>query len=179
MNLGAYRAAAETFVGEYTREYYRHFAGLQDDLGIEAIYARHERLFTRAAVEELRAAVADGPAAGDEARRRRYLLDFGVEGLLGRATRAQEAELAKREAELSLDADGQRIGFRASAVEQANDPDAGRREAIERARLAAIEDQLNPLHEEVLAAQHALSRELGWPSYRAMCAECKGIDLEA
>jgi hypothetical protein len=179
MNVDAYRADAETFVGEYTREYYRHFAGLQDDLGIEAIYARHERLFTRGAVEELRAAVADASAAGDEARRRRYLLDFGVDGLLGRATRGQEAELAKREAELSLDVDGERIGFRESAVEQANESDAGRREAIERARLAAIEDQLNPLHEEVLAVQHALSRELGWPSYRAMCAECKGIDLEA
>jgi len=66
MDLDAYRAAAETFVGEYTREYYRHFAGLQDELGIEAVYARHEQLFTRAAVEELRTAVADGPAEGDE-----------------------------------------------------------------------------------------------------------------
>ena len=179
MDLDAYRAAAETFVGEYPREYYRHFAGLQDELGIEAVYARHEQLFTRAAVEELRTAVADGPAEGDEARRRRYLLDFGVEGLLGRATRGQEAELAKREAELSLDVDGERIGFRESAVEQANEADAGRREAIERARLAAMEDQLNPLHEETLAVQHALARELGWPSYRAMCAECKGVDLEA
>src|SRR5882762_10136114 len=135
MNLDAYRAAAETFVGEYTLEYYRHFAGLQDELGIEAIYARHERLFTRDAVEELRAAVADGPPAGDEARRRRYLLDFGVEGLLGRATRKQEAELAKREAELSLEVGGERIGFRESAVEQANEPDDDLREAIEQARL--------------------------------------------
>jgi hypothetical protein len=179
MNLDAYRAAAETFVGEYTLEYYRHFAGLQDELGIEAIYERHERLFTRDAVEELRAAVADGPPAGDEARRRRYLLDFGVEGLLGRATREQEAELAKREAELSLEVGDERIGFRESAIEQANEPDADRREAIEQARLAAMEDQLNPLHEEALAVQHALSRELGWPSYRAMSAECKGIDLQA
>jgi hypothetical protein len=179
MNLDAYRAAAETFVGEYTLEYYRHFAGLQDELGIEAIYTRHERLFTRDAVEALRQAVADSPPAGDEARRRRYLLDFGVEGLLGRATREQEAELARREAELSLDVGGERIGFRESAIEQANEPDADRREAIEQARLAAMEDHLNPLHEETLAAQHTLSRELGWPSYAAMCAECKGIDLEA
>jgi hypothetical protein len=26
---------------------------------------------------------------------------------------------------------------------------------------------------------HSLSRELGWPSYRAMCLELKGVDLEA
>src|SRR5205085_261384 len=87
--------------------------------------------------------------------------------------------LARREAELALQVDGARIGFRASAVEQANEPDAERRARIEDARLAAIEEALNPLHEETLATHHALARELGWSSYRAMCAECKGIDLEA
>jgi hypothetical protein len=179
MNLDAYRAAAEAFVADHTREYYRHFAGLQDELGIEAVFARHEALFTRAAVEELRSAVVEGPAGGDEARRRRYLLDFAVDGLLGRATRTQEAELAKREAELSLEVEGERVGFRESAIEQANEPDGGRREGIETARLAAIEEHLNPLHAEALEIQHALSRELGWPSYSEMCAECKGIDLAA
>jgi hypothetical protein len=179
MNLDAYRAAAEAFVADHTREYYRHFAGLQDELGIEAVFARHEALFTRAAVEELRSAVVEGPAGGDEARRRRYLLDFAVDGLLGRATRTQEAELAKREAELSLEVEGERVGFRESAIEQANEPDGDRREGIETARLAAIEEHLNPLHAEALEIQHALSRELGWPSYSEMCAECKGIDLAA
>jgi hypothetical protein len=179
MNLDAYREAAEAFVADHTREYHRHFAGLQDELGIEAVYARHEGLFTRAAVDELRTAVADGPAGGDEARRRRYLLDFAVDGLLGRATRTQEAELAKREAELSLEIDGARIGFRESAVEQANEADGDRRQRIETARLAAIEERLNPLHAEALEIQHAISRELGWASYRDMCADCKGIDLDA
>src|SRR4030081_1459990 len=92
MTLDAYRETAEAFVADHTREYHRHFAGLQDELGIEAVYARHEGLFTRAAVEELRTAVADGPAGGDEARRRRYLLDFAVDGLPGRAPRAPDDE---------------------------------------------------------------------------------------
>jgi hypothetical protein len=179
MDLDAYRTAAEAFVADHTREYHRHFAGLQDELGIEAVYARHAGLFTRAAVEELRSAVGTGPVAADEARRRRYLLDFAVDGLLGRATRTQEAELARREAELSLEVDGERTGFRESAIEQANEPDGGRRERIETARLAAIEEQLNPLHAETLEIQHALSRDLGWRSYSEMCAECKGIDLTA
>src|SRR2546421_1174204 len=98
MNLDIYREAAETFAGELNREYYRHFAGLTDDFEIEAVYARHAHLFSREAVEELRGWLRDGPARDDEARRRRYLLDFGVEGFLGRATAAQEAELAQREA---------------------------------------------------------------------------------
>src|SRR5436309_364457 len=158
MDLDAYRAAAETFVGELNREYYRHFAGLSDDFAIEAVYARHARLFARAAVDELRALVHNGPAQGDEARRRRYLLDFGVEGLLGRTTTVQEAELARREAALSLEVDGARIGFRESAVEQANEPDRARRVRIEVSRLAATEEHLTPLRREAWEAQHALAR---------------------
>src|SRR5436190_1354599 len=111
MDLDAYRRAAESFVAAYTSEYYRHFAGLQDELRVEAIYDRHADLFSRAAVEDLRAATVDGPAETDEGRRRRYLLDFGVQGLLGCATRSLEAELARREAELSLDVGGEASAF--------------------------------------------------------------------
>src|SRR2546429_1731767 len=136
MDLDAYRERAETFVGELNREYYRHFAGLSDDFEVEAVYARHAGLFTRDAVAALRESVHDGPAAGDQARRRRYLLDFGVEGLLGRATTAQEAELARREATLTLEVDGGRIGFRESSVEQAHEPGGDRRPGLAGARLA-------------------------------------------
>ncbi|MDX6644225.1 MAG: hypothetical protein QOD76_2187, partial [Solirubrobacteraceae bacterium] len=109
LNLDAYRAEAETFVGEISLEYYRHFAGLKADLEIEAIYDRHAALFTRAAVDDLRA-LGQAAAAGDEARRLRALLDFCVEGHLGEATKSADAELARREAELRIDVDGESIG---------------------------------------------------------------------
>lgn len=117
---------------------------------------------------------------GDEGRRARMLADFAVEGHLGQATKDLDAALAQREAELSLELDGEEpIGFREAAVMQANEPDGVRRARIEAARLAAIEEHLNPLLAEVLERSHALAADLGWDSYAHMCAECKGIDLVA
>jgi hypothetical protein len=133
-------------------------------------------LFARGAVDELRA-LADGAPAGDEARRRRALLEFCVEGHLGEATKAAEAELARREAQLRIEVDGRSIGFRESSVAQANEPDPERRAEIESARLRVTAAELNPLHRETLEQCHALARELGWPSYREMCEQLKGVDL--
>ncbi|MDX6642525.1 MAG: hypothetical protein QOD76_487 [Solirubrobacteraceae bacterium] len=178
LNLDAYRAEAETFVGEISLEYYRHFAGLKADLEIEAIYDRHAALFTRAAVDDLRA-LGQAAAAGDEARRLRALLDFCVEGHLGEATKSADAELARREAELRIDVDGESIGFRESDVVQANEPDGERRAHIEAARLRATEAELNPLRREAIERTQALAVELGWSSYREMCEQLKGIDLAA
>ena len=179
MDLEAYRAAAEEFVAELTGEYYRHYAGLKDGFEIESIYARHDALFTRAAVEELREVAAAPAPGGEEWRRRRMLLDFAVEGHLGRATKDVDAELARREAELSIELDGGRIGYRESAVAQANEPDADRRAAIEQARLELTDHALNPLYREVVQRQHELAGELGYPSYRDMCAAISGVDFDA
>jgi hypothetical protein len=107
------------------------------------------------------------------------LLDFAVEGHLGLATAALADELAQREAGLRLSVGGEAIGFRESSVVQANEPDRERRAAIEAARLEATERELNPLHREALERTRATARELGWPSYRALCEELKGFDLDA
>ncbi|HWF73441.1 MAG TPA: hypothetical protein VG186_08860 [Solirubrobacteraceae bacterium] len=179
MDLEAYREQAEEFLSALTAEYYRHYAGLKNEFEIEGIYARHEGLFTRAGVEELREEAAVPAPGTDERRRRRMLLDFAVEGHLGQATKALDAELARREAELSIEVDGERIGFRESAVTQANEPDAGRRARIEEARLGVTEEELNPLYREVIEHHHGLARELGYPSYRDMCEALQGLDFGA
>jgi hypothetical protein len=179
MDLEAYREAAEEFVSELTAEFYQHYAGLKEDFEIEAVYARHGRLFTRGAVEELREQAALASPAGDEWRQRRMLVAFAVEGYLGQATKALDADLARREAELSIEFDGERIGYRESTVTQANEPDAGRRAQIEEARLTLTERELNPLHRESLERHHELAQELGYPSYRDMWATLQGVDFDA
>ena len=178
MELTAYRTDAEAFTAELMLEYYRHYAGLQEAFEIEAIYERHADLFSRGAVDELRALASSG-AEGDEARSRRALFAFAVEGHLGQATKDLDAELARREAELQIEVDGLPIGFRESAVVQQNEPDAERRSRIEAARLEATERVLTPLHREALERSHALARELGWSSYLAMCQDVQAIDLPA
>ena len=114
MDLAAYRASAEAFTSELTLEYYRHFAGLKPQFEIEAVYDRHPQLFAREAVDDLREAHAQQTPGGEARRALRVLLGFAVEGHLGQATKAQEAELARLEAETELELDGASLGFRES-----------------------------------------------------------------
>jgi hypothetical protein len=178
VDLDTYAAEAEQFVGAMDREYYLHFAGHKPEFEIEPIYDRHAGLFARPVVDELRARLA-AAAPGDDARRARYLLELAVGGLLGNETKEEETELAEREAALEIEVGGERMPYRQSAVTQGNEPDAERRAAIEQARLAALERELNPLHLRALQRSHELARELGWSSYREMYGELKQIDLAA
>jgi hypothetical protein len=167
VDLGEYRLEAEEFLSALDREFYLHFSGRQSEYDIEPIYERHAALFSRAAVDSLR---AGGP---------RSLLEFAVQGLIGRETKAEEAELARREAVLEIEVDGERLPYREAPVVQANEPDPERRAAIEDARNAALTERLDPLLRELLDRTHALTTELGWPSAAAMCEELSGIDLRA
>jgi hypothetical protein len=167
VEFDAYRRQAEAFVAELGLEHYRHFAGLKPTLEIERIYDAHAGLFTREALEQLRA--VESPA----------LLEFCVEGLIGRANTHEAAELAEREASLELDLGDRRIPFRRSPIEQGNEADPDRRAAIEAARLETIERELDPLYLCLLTRTHELAESLGWPSTTAMCCEISGIDLPA
>jgi hypothetical protein len=178
VDLAAYRTDAEAFVAELGEEYHAHFAGLKEDFEGAAIYARHAGLFSREAIAGLREA-ADAATGDDAARRLRLLLDFAVEGHVGLVTADVADELARREATLRLDVGGEAIGFRESAVVQANEPDRERRAAIEAARLEATARELNPLHREALERTRATARELGWRSYRDLCEQLKGFHLDA
>ena len=165
LDLEAYRTEAEAFLSELDREYYLHFSGQQDEYGIEEVYERHARLFTRDAVESLR----------EDATR--ALLEFAVQGLIGRETKSEAAELARREAALEIELDGRRVPYREAPVVQANEPDPEQRTAIDGARNEALDEHLNPLLVELFERGRALARELGWPSTLAMCEELSGIDL--
>jgi hypothetical protein len=177
MDLDAYRRSAETFLIDLTAEYYRHYAGLKEAYEIEPIYSRHDELFTAQAIDSLRELRGAASSGSDESRRLRMLLDFAVEGYLGEATKAVEAELAGREAGLVVELDDRRMGFRESSVVQANEPDAAVRAAIEQTRNELTETELGSLYRELLDRQHRGTTALGWSSYSEMCAECKSIDL--
>ena len=168
MNLDDYRVAAEAFWQEIEREYALHYSGRKEAFELEAIYARHAGLFTLEAAERLRA--ADAP---------RELLRFAVEGCIGQETKREAEELARREAGATISFDGTELGYRAASAAQANERDAERRTAIDRARTEVVETQLTPLLVEAHERQAALAGELGWPSVLAMCEELSGIDLTA
>jgi len=175
VDLEHYRAGAERFCEQVDREYLLHLSGRKPDLELTPIYRRHEDLFTREAVEGLRALAA--AAGGDEGRRRRYLLLFALDGLLGEATKAEAEEAASLEASLEVELDGEAVPYRQVQVEQANEPVAERREVLEQRRNALLAERLNPIYRRALERSHALCRELGWASYADAYGELRGLDL--
>ena len=176
-DLESYRERAERFGEELSREYYRHLAGHKPELEIEGIYDSYGDLFARDSVTALRdlAGSADG---GDEERRLSYLLHFAFDGLVGMETRGEAAELAGLEASLDVDAGDGPMPYRAVVIAQANEVDGERREALEVARNAVLEERLNPIYGRALQRAHEICRDFGWPSYTDAYAELRGIDLE-
>src|SRR3954453_14442837 len=167
LDLDSYRDKADQFMTDLMREHYLHFSGQKDDFEIEPIYERHADLYSRAAVEELR-------GSGN-----RELLMFAVQGLMGQETKAEDAELARREAAIELDVDGEKIPLRQSPVVQMNESDPERRLRIERARLDAAERELTPMQVETHERAAATAKELGWSSMLELCEDLSGIDLAA
>jgi len=176
-DLETYRERAARFSEEISREYYRHLAGHKGELEIERIYDAHGELFERDAVMALReiAGSADG---GDEGRRLSYLVHFGFDGLVGMETRGEAEELAGLEASLEVDAGQGPMPYRAVVIAQANEEDGERREALEEARNAVLEERLNPIYARALGRAHEICVEFGWPSYADAYTVLRGIDLE-
>jgi hypothetical protein len=175
LHLSTYRSEAEQFLEHIDREYYLHLSGRKAQLELAPIYERHSGLFARDAVQELRELAVS--ASGEEARRRRYLLLFALDGLLGEATRAEAEESARLEATLEVSVDGSTVPYRQVPMVQANEPDASKREALETASRSLLAERLNPLHRVALERSHSICRELGWRSYAAAYAELRGLDF--
>ena len=84
--------------------------------------------------------------------RRPALIEFAVQGLIGQELKAGAAELARREAALELEWDGETVPFRSAAVLQANEPDADRRAELEDAAQRADRRRAEPAHARAAGA---------------------------
>ena len=177
MELAVYRQQAEQFIQSLELEWYRHFAGHKDSLEIEEIYNRHADLFTREAIEELKSHLAQAEPGSDEQRARRMLLDFAVEHYIGQLTKTDEEELAGLEAKLTVEVDGEEMPLRQAWGQLAKEADADRRAEIHDRLMAITAAELNPVAWRINEACHQAARDLGYPSYAAMCTDLKGYDL--
>jgi hypothetical protein len=167
MEVQAYRAGVERFVGDLEREYVLHLSGRKESLDLEPIYDRHAALFERPAVDEL---LASGL---------RELARFAAEGHIGRATKAEAEEVARLEATLTVELDGESMPFRRARIEQANESDPDRRAELEAAILRVTDAELNGLYLEAHERGAQLARELGFASTVDMCERLGGLDLTA
>jgi hypothetical protein len=169
--LDAYREEADRFIAALDEEYYLHFAGLKDEFALTPIYERYADLATLDACRRL------GEGAELGGRGALELWRFACEGYMGNLSRAEAEEIARLEAALTVEIDGEEIGFRQLRPALTNEPDRGRRERLDRARVAVTESELNPHHVSIAETRHEATLTLGFETYRDLYARF-GFPLE-
>jgi hypothetical protein len=170
-SLDAYRDEADRFIAALDEEFYLHYAGLKESLELEPIYERFSDLTTLAAAERL-AEHAEAGGAGEV-----ELSRFACEGYLGNLTREEAEAIAGLEASLSATVDGEEIPYRMLRPTVANEPDRGRRERLEEARVELAEEHLMPSLVAHAEKRREGTRELGTTTYRELY-ERFGFPLE-
>ena len=175
LDLEKYRRKAEAFEGALETEHYLHFSGQKAVCDTAAVYDRFPDLFTREVIAELED-LYERALGGDDKRRLAYLLAFTIDNYLGEQTKHLRDEVANTEGLASIQVDGETIGLRQASVVQGNEADPARRARIQAARLAATEEQLNPLLDRLWRRCHDLAAELGYPCYKELYSEIKGLD---
>jgi hypothetical protein len=160
--LDAYREEADRFLAALDEEIYLHFGGLKDEFEVARIYERFSDLTTLDACSRLHGAVeADGPAAVE-------LWRFACEGYLGDITRDLTEEIARLEATLAVDVDGDDVPFRMLRPAIANEPDRARREHLDSIRVELTEKHLNPQHLRLAELRREGTTRLGFATYRGL-----------
>ena len=170
-SLDAYRDEADRFIAALDEEYYLHYAGLKESFELEPIYERFSDLTTLAAARELAEhAEVGGPGEVE-------LWHFACEGYLGNLTREEVEAVAELEASLAASVDGEGIPYRMLRPTIANEPDRGRRERLEAARVELAEERLMPSWIAHDQKRREGTRSLGATTYRELY-ERFGFPLE-
>lgn len=155
--LDGLREDADRFIAELDEEAYLHFSGQKESYELAQIYERHEALTTLDTALNLGASVDGG-------RNVRELWKFACEGYLGSFVSEQEERAAEAETR-TVAVDGEEIAYRDLQPRIMNEPDRAARERLERARNAATEEHMNPLHLQRASVVHRETERLGAPTY--------------
>ena len=166
----------EAFLRERNEEDYRNRAGLQAESRLAAVHERHAALAGRDLLLAARAGRQEATAEEERAGWA-HLEEFLTAHHLEHAARAVLDRLQGLEAGGTLDLPDEPIPLRAADARLRNEPGRARRGAIEAARGRALEALL-PHHVDLWDRLHGLARELGFPSYAALCAHISGIPLK-
>jgi hypothetical protein len=155
--LDAYRDQADRFLAALDEEYYLHYAGHKETLDLVPIYEEHAELTELARAQALGQA-ADGAHA-------RELWRFACEGYMGNLTREHQEQVARLEAELEAEVDGEKVGYRMLRPTITNEPDRQKRSRLEQARNELTDEHLNGIYLEAHRRAHEAAKELGQPTY--------------
>ena len=159
--VDAYRGEADRFLTAFDEELFLHYAGHKGELDLAPLYERFADLTSLEACRTMEAAAEQGVGSVE-------LWRFACEGFLGNLTREDTEEVARLEATLDVEVDGDRIPFRMVRPAIANEPDRDRRERLEQARATVVEERMNPFLARSLERAHAAARDLGGGTYREL-----------
>jgi len=178
MKIEDYRRDFAAYNSALEIAYYQHRAGHERELRIEPVYDRYGGLFTRDAIDELRRALAETPEHRETERAGlRALIGAAHFGYLQAQTQKLTFERALCEASARIEWQGESLPAYNAPAKIANEPSAAaRRELTARwsDSLAVCDD----LRAARIESFHASARELGFASYRQLCAESTGTDYE-
>ena len=159
-SLDTYRERADRFIATLDEEYYLHYAGLKDNLELEAIYEAYADLTSLEQAKTIGEAVE-----GDRGRRILELWRFACEGYMGHRTREHAEKAAGLEAELEAKVGEETVPFRMLRPTIANEPDRTKRAELEAIRNALTDEHLNPIYEDAAEIDQKAVLELGASSY--------------
>ena len=172
VNLKTYPERLERFLAQYMEAVYRQLAGLDEEMGLAAIYAEHGDLFSTAAIDALRERAAKDDEAGREAGE---LLAVAVQQHAAAAVAELTERIEVAEAQAAVIWQGEPIPYRQVPNRAADIANRIARNALYDSYLEAVE-AINPLREEKLAAGREAVRGLGYADVPAMVADTAGFD---
>ncbi|MEP6469414.1 MAG: hypothetical protein ABJC24_06540 [Chloroflexota bacterium] len=170
--LKTYIGQLERFHAQVEEAYYQQQAGLEETMGLPAIYAEHATLFARDWIDALRKLAEPDNEQGHQAME---LLRFA----LGEHLSAQVVELTEQlenaESEAVIVWRGERIPYRQVSNRAADIANRTERNALAASYLEAVE-ALNPLREQRQAGIRAAVKELGYADVPDLVASTAGFD---
>lgn len=176
--LDEYRQRYGAYCAELNREKYLYFSGRKAQDESRQVESEFSDLFTRAAMDDLRAALEATESYRETEREAvRLLIAIATEGYLRLQVRDLSAEIQDYEARAMIEWAGQTMSFEESASQLASEADAGKRRDLF-ARRANVIKGANDLRAERLEKLHEAARELGYQDYLKMFAELRGFDYE-
>lgn len=172
--LKNYAEQLERFYAQLMEAYYQQLAGLEEQMGLPAIYAEHASLFSTDSIDALRRLAEADDEQGHQALE---MLRFALgEHLSARVAELTEA-LETAESRAVIVWRGERIPYRQAWNRAADIANRTERNALAGSYFEAVE-AINPLRQERLAAARAAVRDLGYADVPAMVSATAGFDPE-
>jgi hypothetical protein len=177
LKLDLIRQRLETMQGELSREYYETQAGIRAESRLAVILERYRDLAERTVVTVVEDRLAAAAGAPTEERRLRMLREALAVNHEDYRLRELDDRLNNLEASLTVEVEGEAIAYRDLSLRARAATERDRRRTFHRAMLAAMADQLRPLHRERILAARRTAADLGYAGYVEMVSETSGIDL--